>query len=67
MQRDLEPVTVLAAHEVAHGHAPQVEVCGDSDSGKTGWFDQRPGRDGAPVDHHAIVRGGRVVDHWEGE
>lgn len=46
-------------------HTP--EVCGYPDSGKTGWFDQRPGPGGAPVDHHAIVRGGQVVDYWDGE
>jgi len=52
-------------------HTP--EICDYPDSGKTGWFDDRPvtahvNAPGAPPQtDHVLVRHGQVVDYWDGE
>ncbi len=48
-------------------HTP--EICDYPDSGKTGWFDARPGTapGDAPQTDHVLVRNGQVVDYWDGE
>ena len=52
-------------------HTP--EICDYPDSGKTGWFDDRPptahvNAPGTPPQtDHVLVRNGQVVDYWDGE